>query len=285
MYTLHGDHRAPEREVRGLEGFQASRPVRVGNSAVDQLQLDNWGHLVDAAYTHAHHGGRVDAEAWRSLRAFVQFAADNWRRRDQGIWEVRGGPRHFVHSKVMCWVALDRGIRFVRELGRQGPAERWEVERDRIRETVMSDGVDPAQGNFKRAFDDPALDASLLLIPIAGFLPGDDPHVLRTIERIREELASDDLVHRYRCDDGLPGREGPFVACSFWLAHALALAGRHHDACDVFERTCRRANDVGLLPEEIDPDSGAFLGNFPQGLSHIALLNAALAIARAGDAR
>jgi GH15 family glucan-1,4-alpha-glucosidase len=183
----------------------------------------------------------------------------------------------------MCWVALDRGIRLIRDYGFRGPAKRWTRERDLIKDTVLCDGVDRERGNLIRAFDDPGLDASLLLVPMTGFLPGDDARIVRTIDRIRDELGSGELVHRYLGDDGLPGREGAFLACSFWLAHALALAGRVEEARDVFDRSCGHANDVGLLPEEIDPDTGAFLGNFPQGLSHVALVNAAVAIRRAEE--
>ena len=279
MYTLHGSHHAPEREVPGLRGYGGARPVRVGNGAVDQLQLDNWGHLVDAAWSYVQHGGHIDAVAWTALRAFVDHVARIWRQPDQGMWEVRGDPHHFVHSKVLCWVALDRGVRLVRECGLRGPADAWARERDRVRDAVLRDGVDPQRGTLKRAFDDDSVDASLLLVPMTGFLPAGDPRMVRTIDAVRADLGAGELVYRYRGDDGLSGREGAFVACSFWLAHALALAGRRDEACEIFERTCARANDVGLLPEEIDPETGAFLGNFPQGLSHIALLNAAIALA------
>ena len=283
VYTLHGAPVPRERELSRVRGFADARPVRVGNAATHQLQLDNWGHLVDAAYSYACHGGPVDGDMWASLRHFIQFVADNWTRADQGIWEVRDAPRHFVHSKVMCWVALDRGVRLVRELGFRGPDDAWTRQRDAVRAAVLHQGVDSSHGGLMRAFDDPSTDASLLLIPSTGFLPGQDPRIARTIARVREELGERDLLYRYRGDDGLPGREGAFVACSFWLAHALALAQRADEALRVFERTCRRANDVGLFAEEIDPASGAFLGNFPQGLSHIALVRAALAIARSNQ--
>lgn len=283
MYTVHGTAVPAEREITSLQGFADARPVRVGNAASDQLQLDNWGHLVDGAYTYARLGGSIDDSTWASLRSFIQFVAENWRRPDQGIWEVRDSPRHFVHSKVMCWVALHRGVQFVREHGFRGPAQAWAAERDALKEMVLRRGVDSTHGNLMRAFGDPALDASLLLLAATDFLPRDHPVLLRTVERARQELAQDDLVFRYRAADGLPGVEGAFVACSFWLARALFLTGSRDEACELFEQTCARANDCGLLPEEIDPASGAFLGNFPQGLSHIALLQAAVALEQAGD--
>ncbi|MGH9304036.1 MAG: glycoside hydrolase family 15 protein, partial [Acidimicrobiales bacterium] len=278
MYGLYGNARIPERELTHLSGYRGSRPVRVGNAAVDQLQLDNWGHLVNAAFGYAERGGKLDQAMWSSLRSFIGFAADHWREPDQGIWEVRGPPLHFVHSKVMCWVALDRGVRLARGLRLPGPVERWEQERDELKRTILDEGVDPRRGNFIRAFGDLALDAALLQIPLVGFLPGDDPRVLRTIDCIRADLGDGDLVRRYRGEDGLSGRDGAFVACSFWLAHALVLGGRVAEGTAVFEAACSRANQLGLLPEEIDPDTGGFLGNFPQGLSHIALIHAALAI-------
>lgn len=282
MYGLYGSNRLPEAELRHLTGYMGSRPVRRGNAAVRQLQLDNWGHLVEAAFIHANRTGEMERAIWEPLRAFVQFVAENWGRPDQGIWEVRGPARHFVHSKVMCWVALDRGVRLIRQFGLRGPAHAWERERDRVKQAVLERGVDPVHGNFTRAFGDPSLDASLLQLPIVGFLPGDD-RVQRTIDRVRDELTEGDLVYRYREDDGLPGTEGAFMACSFWLAQALALGGRVGEAREVFDGACARANDLGLLPEEVDPKNGRFLGNFPQGLSHIALVNAASAIEKTGS--
>ncbi len=288
VYGLYGTSRAREREIASLRGYRESRPVRIGNAAAGQLQLDNWGHLLDAAFRFAERTGDLDRQMWSSLRALVDFVADHWRRPDQGIWEVRGEPKHFVHSKVMCWVALDRGVRLARDFGLRAPVRRWAHEANELRAAVLADGVDKRRGNFVRAFDDLSLDAALLLVPIVGFLPGDDRRVIRTIERIQAELTDGVLVRRYDADDDLPGKEGAFLPCSFWLAQALALAGEHAEAQRVFEGACDQANDLGLLPEEIDASSGTFLGNFPQGLSHIALVNAALALdptaVHAGDA-
>jgi GH15 family glucan-1,4-alpha-glucosidase len=275
LYALSGERAKREAEVSGLRGYAGSLPVRRGNAAAEQLQLDNWGYLVDAAFVFAERAGELPWGLWTSVRAFVNFAVANWRRPDQGIWEVRDRPRHFVHSKVMCWVALDRGLHLARLLREDAPVAEWERERDEIHAAVLLHGVDADRGTFTRAFDDPVVDASLLELPIVGFLPGDDERVVATIKRVRAELGHDDLVMRYRADDGLSGDEGAFLPCSFWLAHALACAGRRDEAADVFERACARANDVGLLPEEIDPVTGVFLGNFPQGLTHLALLAAA----------
>ena len=278
LYALNGGRAGREHEVQGLRGYGGSLPVRRGNDAAKQLQLDNWGYLADAALIFAERTGDLPWNLWPAVRAFVDFAAANWRRQDRGIWEFRDRPRHLVHSKVMCWVALDRGLRLARLLREDAPVARWESERDRIRAAVLRHGLNAESGGFARAFDDPVIDASLLELPIVGFLPGDDERVLITIERVRAELGRGDLVMRYRSGDGLFEGEGAFLACSFWLAHALALAGRRDDGLDVFDHACARANEVGLLPEEIDLERGSFLGNFPQGLSHLALLAAATAL-------
>jgi GH15 family glucan-1,4-alpha-glucosidase len=281
LSTVYGSTRIHEREIARLRGFRDSRPVRVGNAAVDQRQLDNWGHLVDIAYAFARRRGGLDRETWEAVSSLVRFVADRWREPDAGMWEARSEPRHFVHSKVMAWVALDRGVRLATEFGLRADTERWTRERDRVRAAVVDRGIDPATGAFRQAFDRDGVDASLLLIAGTGFLPPSDALVSRTIDVVRERLGRDDLLYRYRGRDGLEGDEGAFVACSFWLAEALAEAGRVTEAEEVFAAVCARSNDVGLLPEEIEPVSGAFLGNVPQALSHIALINAATAIDRA----
>jgi GH15 family glucan-1,4-alpha-glucosidase len=283
MYGVHGEHRFKEEDIQGLRGYMDSRPVRRGNAALEQMQLDNWGQLIDAAFVFAERSGEMDSDMWSVIRSLVQFVAKNWQRPDHGIWEVRGRPRNYVHSKVMCWVALDRGIRLVRHHRFKGPVEEWERARDDIRAAVLEEGYDSERGTFKRTFEDDVIDAALLEIPIVRFLPGDDERVVRTIDRIREELGRGDLLYRYRTADELEGNEGCFLACSFWLVQALALAGKYDEACQMFDRLCERRNDVGLLPEEIDPDSGRFLGNFPQGFSHIALVNAAATLRRMED--
>jgi GH15 family glucan-1,4-alpha-glucosidase len=277
LYALNGERAAREREIGGLRGYAGSLPVRTGNAAARQLQLDNWGYLVDAAYVFTERTGDLPWNLWPEVRSFVRFVVANRWRADHGIWEFRDRTRQLVHSKVMCWVALDRGIRLARLLSIDPPAD-WERARDEVHAAILRDGLDADGRGFARAFDDPAIDASLLELPAVGFLPGDDPRVLATIDRVTNELATGELVRRYRADDGLAGDEGAFVACSFWLVQALARAGRRAEAEEVFARTCARGNDLGLLPEEIDPATGAFLGNFPLALSHLGLLAAARAL-------
>jgi GH15 family glucan-1,4-alpha-glucosidase len=278
LYALNGERTQREVEVRGLRGYGGSVPVRKGNAAAGQLQLDNWAYIGDAALAFARAAEDLPWDLWPSVHAHADFAASNWHRPDHGIWEFRDRTRHFVHSKVMCWVAIDRALELSRLLDLEAPVDRWERARDEITAAVLRDGVDPDSGSFVRAFDDRVIDASLLELPIVGFLPGDDPRVLATLERVRSELGREDLVMRHPGDDGLAGHEGAFLPCSFWLAHALALAGRGDEADEIFERACGRANELGLLPEEIDPETGRFLGNFPQGLTHLALLAAARAL-------
>jgi GH15 family glucan-1,4-alpha-glucosidase len=282
LYSLYGAHHIRERTIRGLRGYRDSRPVRQGNAAVAQLQLDNWGHLVDLAWTYAVHHDGLDRETWNGIRALVGFVADNWRRPDHGMWEVRSAPQHFVHSKVMAWVALDRGVRLANDFRLRAPIARWEAARDELRATVLERGID--DGSFIRAFGSTEVDAALLLISRTGFVPPDDHRMLRTIERVRAELGQEDLVYRYLGADGVPGHEGAFLPGSFWLAETHAAAGKLDEARGIFAAAAARANDVGLLPEEIDVATGQFLGNYPQALSHIALVNALAAINRAEQA-
>jgi GH15 family glucan-1,4-alpha-glucosidase len=275
MYGLHGEHWVPERSLPNLRGYMDSRPVRKGNGAGKQLQLDNWGEVVDAAATFAERTGDMDRDTWRSIRGLVDFVADHWREPDSGIWEDRGEPQQYVHSKVMCWVALDRGIRMSRDFGLKAPVDEWTRARDEVHRTVLEEGFDRERNTFVRTFGGTKLDAALLEIPIVGFLPGDDARVTGTIDAVRAELGRADLVYRYLDDDALEGKEGAFLPCSYWLVQALAMNGRLDEARDLFDRVNRRSNELGLLPEEIDPDTGRFLGNYPQGLTHIALINAA----------
>jgi GH15 family glucan-1,4-alpha-glucosidase len=227
----------------------------------------------------------MDHDMWRSVRSLVGFVAEHWREPDAGIWEDRGDPKQYVHPKVMCWVALDRGIALCNDFGFKGPVEEWNRERDAVKRAVLEEGFDPDRNTFVRSFGSTELDAALLEIPVVRFLPGDDPRVTGTIDAIREHLGRADLIYRYVEDDTLEGDEGAFVACSFWLVQALALNGRYDEACELFDDVCRRANELGLLPEEIDPESGRFLGNYPQGFSHIALINAASTLRSVGEDR
>ena len=283
MFGVGGEHDLTERELPHLRGWRDSRPVRVGNGAWRQEQIDVYGELLAAADRLSAQITTMDDDVRAFLIAMADAAAARWRDPDRGIWEIRGEPRHFVYSKVMCWVALDRAIRLAPLLEVDDVA-RWTAERDEIRATVLREGWDQAAGTFTQSFGTKDLDASLLMLPIVGFLPAGDPRMLATIEAIDDRLTdSRGLVYRYVADDGLAGDEGTFLLCTFWLAQALARAGRIDQARQVFERAAGYANDVGLLAEEIDPRTGEMLGNFPQAFSHIGLVNAAWAIAEAQD--
>jgi GH15 family glucan-1,4-alpha-glucosidase len=275
MYGVHGEYFVPEQNLDHLRGYMDSRPVRKGNAAGDQIQLDNWGEAVEAAYVFAERSNGMDHDMWGTIRSLVGYVANHWRDPDSGIWEDRGQPKHYVHSKMMCWVALDRGIRLCRDFGFTGPAEEWERERDAVHAAVLEKGFDAGRNTFVRSFGSSELDAALLEIPIVGFLPGDDPRVTGTIDAVREKLGRADLVYRYTEDDTLEGDEGTFLACSFWLVQALALNGRTGEARTLFDQVNRRSNELGLFSEEYDPEGNHFLGNYPQGLTHIALINAA----------
>jgi len=289
MFGVGGEHDLSERTLPHLAGWRDSGPVRIGNGAWQQKQIDVYGELLDAALLLADKITAMDEDMRAFLVALADTAADRWRDPDQGIWEVRGEPRHFLYSKVMCWVALDRALKLADRLAAADHAPRWTAARDEIRQTVIRDGWNPAVGAFTQYFGGDTLDASTLMLPIVGFLPADDPRVLSTIDAIATRLTDErGLVYRYRAEsgvDGVEGGEGCFLLCTFWLAQALALAGRVAEAREVFERAAAYANDVGLLAEEIDPATGELLGNFPQAFSHIGLVNAAWAISQAEDAR
>jgi GH15 family glucan-1,4-alpha-glucosidase len=280
LYRLDGGARAPERELP-LTGYRGSRPVRVGNAAAPQLQLDVFGELLQTAHRHTATGRRLDRETGRRLGEIADEVCKLWRRRDAGIWEVRDEPLHYTQSKVMCWVALDCAGELARD-GQlpNGHADRWQATADSIREFIDSRCWSAERNSYLRAPDIPGLDASLLLTALMGFRPADDARVDATIDAVREELAHGPLLYRYRGADGLPGREGCFVACSFWLVEALARRGRRREASALMEELLPLANDLGLYSEEIDPDTGEFLGNFPQALVHLALINAATTLAR-----
>ncbi|MFS8204576.1 glycoside hydrolase family 15 protein [Streptomyces sp. CWNU-52B] len=293
MYGLAGERRIPEYELAWLPGFRGSAPVRIGNDAVHQLQLDVYGEVVDSL-TLAHHAGLpVEPDMWRLHQALMDFLHSAWRKPDEGLWEVRGPRRHFVHSKVMAWVAADRTVRTLEENpGLDGDVERWRAMRDEVHREVCERGYDPERNTFTQSYGSRELDAALLLLPRLGFLPPDDPRVVGTVDAVRAELARDGFVRRYDAArtapgrpgsdlaevDGLPGGEGAFLVCSFWLADALHLTGRTEDARDLFERLLALRNDVGLLAEEYDPVAGHLLGNFPQAFSHIGLVGTALTL-------
>jgi GH15 family glucan-1,4-alpha-glucosidase len=283
MYGLAGERRIEERTLDWLPGYEGSSPVRVGNAASEQIQLDVYGEVIDALYQTRLHGAPADDNVWALTLKLLEWLEEGWRREDAGIWEVRGPNRHFTHSKVMAWVAFDRAVRTNEEFGREGPVERWRLLRDEIKAEVLDRAWSPGKRAFTQFYGSAELDASVLLMPLVGFLPADDARFVSTVETIRRELTHDGLVLRYisRSDghiDGLPAGEGVFLACSFWLAEVLALQGRNDEARELFERLLDIRNDVGLLAEEYDPVAGRQLGNFPQAFTHLALVGAAIAI-------
>ena len=282
MYGIAGERRLDERELEWLPGFGGSRPVRVGNAASTQLQLDVYGELLDSAYQTIAHGTEPSEFGWALLRKLLDWLEDGWREKDSGIWEVRGPARHFTHSKVMSWVAFDRAVRLCDEHGRDGPVERWRASRDEIHADVLTNGWSERKQAFTQSYGADELDAAVLMMPLVGFLPATDPRVVSTVDAVRRELTVDGLVLRYRPEesgvDGLPAGEGVFLACTFWLVMVLELQGLHDEARELFERLLDLRNDVGLLAEEYDPITGRQLGNFPQAFTHLALVSAALAL-------
>ncbi|MCU1348209.1 MAG: glycoside hydrolase 15-related protein, partial [Acidobacteria bacterium] len=281
LYDVFGEARIPERELPHLSGYMDSRPVRVGNAARNQFQLDVYAEVLGAIEEYSERGGHLDRDMRTLTVRLAEMVVKRWREPDSGIWEKRSGRQQHVHAKVMAWSALDCAIRIVADQQKlQFDTSSWCRVRDEIKELVLTEGFDGRLGSFVSIFGDGELDASLLYIARVGFLPPDDPRMLGTLDAIRARLGHDDLVYRYEIDteDGLPPGEGAFLPCSFWLVEALSLAGRDDEARDVFEKLLTRANDVGLLSEEIDVATGALLGNFPQALTHIALINAALTL-------
>ena len=279
MYGVGGERFLPEVELDHLEGYRGSRPVRIGNGAASQFQLDVFGELLDTVWLYRQYGGEVDEIFWEFLTRVGGAVLDLWAQPDQGVWEIRGEPRHFVYSKVMAWVALDRLVRLAELDGRLGDVDGWRAARDEIRELVEREGV--VDGSFTQSFGDGGkLDASNLMIPIVGFVPHDDPRARATVERIADELSADGFVYRYVTDgvDGLSGDEATFAICSFWLVECLARGGEVERARELFERLLGFCNDVGLLAEEIDPHTGEMLGNFPQAFSHLGIIQAAIAL-------
>jgi GH15 family glucan-1,4-alpha-glucosidase len=283
MYGIGGERRLPEWEATWLPGFDAASPVRIGNAAASQLQLDVFGEVADAMFQARLQGMPTNARSRAIGAALLEYLESNWNQPDEGIWEVRGPRQHFTHSKVMAWVAFDRAVKAVQQLGVEGPVERWIALRDRIHDEVCRNAFDPALNSFVQAYGSKTLDASLLLMPLVGFLPVDDPRVAGTLAAIERRLVFDDLVFRYdtgQTEDGLPPGEGAFIACSLWYADNLILAGRRTDARAMFERVLALRNDVGLLAEEYDPRAKRQMGNFPQAFSHVALVNTALNLTR-----
>ncbi len=286
MYGIGGEHDLSERELPHLAGWRNSKPVRIGNGAWAQTQLDVYGELLDTLNRYQERLGELHPEIQRFAAGLADAAARGWEQRDAGMWEMRGEPRHHLSSKVLCWAALDRAIQLAPKLGEHAKTGIWSTERDRIRDAVLTRGWSATRGAYAQSLDSDELDAAALLMPLVGFLPATDTRMRATIEVIARDLTEDGLVLRYRNEaglnaDGLTGEEGTFVICSFWLACCLAQAGEIDRAQALFERLSGFANDVGLLAEEIDVRTGELLGNFPQAFSHIGLINAAWEIDQA----
>jgi GH15 family glucan-1,4-alpha-glucosidase len=279
MYGVAGERRLTEFELPWLPGYEGSAPVRIGNAASEQLQIDVYGEVMDALYQARSHGLAKEPHAWALQKTLLSYLERAWPEPDDGIWEIRGTRRHFVHSKVMAWVAFDRAVRTVEEQGLDGPVDEWRRVRDAIRAEVSERGFDKELGSFVQSYGSKELDASLLMLPLVGFLPASDPRIRGTIQAIETELLQDGLVLRYRTHhegvDGLPAGEGVFLPCSFWLVDCYELIGRHDEAHALFNRLVGLSNDLGLLAEEYDPVAQRLLGNFPQAFTHLSLVNSA----------
>jgi len=285
MYGVAGERRLLEQELPWLPGYGGSRPVRIGNGAVQQVQLDVFGEVMDCLHQARHAGLPSDEEIWDLQRHLLHYIEQCWEQPDEGLWEVRGGRQNFTHSKIMAWVAVDRAVKSAEAYQLEGPLDEWRALRARIHAQVCEQGFDAKRNVFVQAYGSRELDASLLMIPLVGFLPPEDPRVRGTVEAIERELCHDGLVHRYdtrHTRDGLPPGEGVFLACSFWLADNLTLMGRHREAQELFERLLGLCNDVGLLSEEYDVKSRRLVGNFPQAFSHLALITTAQNLSRTG---
>ncbi len=279
MYGIGGERLLPEVRLNHMDGYRGSRPVRIGNEASKQFQLDIPGEMLDLAWLFHKYGGVIDLGFWEFLVGIVEFVEKNWTRPDSSLWEVRGAPRHFVHSKVMCWVAVDRAVQLARTTGFPAPVAHWKALKNQIRHRIEQEGVHPDKGFFVQSFGGQAVDAAGLMLPLEGFVAPDDPRVRATVREIETRLVQDGLVKRYLTDDGLPGEEGFFLICSFWLVENYAVLGETDRAIELFEHLLGFANDVGLLAEEVDGVTGGLLGNFPQGFSHLGLISAASTLA------
>jgi GH15 family glucan-1,4-alpha-glucosidase len=278
MYGLDGTRRLPEYEVPWLPGYEGAAPVRVGNEAAGQFQLDVWGEVLDGLHVARGAGLSAGTESWDLQRVLVDYLEGHWQDPDNGLWEIRGPRQHFVHSKAMAWAGVDRTVHAVERFGLPGPIDRWRALRERIHAEVCERGFDPDRGSFTQYYGSRSLDASLLLLPRIGFLPWGDARIIGTVEAVERDLMEDGFVLRYRPEtgvDGLPGHEGAFLACSFWLADALYGTGRRQEAVDLFERLLNLRNDLGILSEEYDPLQQRQVGNTPQAFSHVGLINTA----------
>ncbi|HLX55649.1 MAG TPA: glycoside hydrolase family 15 protein [Ktedonobacteraceae bacterium] len=288
MYGIRGEHDLAERELPHLSGYCDSRPVRVGNCAVDQKQMDIFGEVLDCIHLFRRQGGferygeRLEGSLWAMLRMLVEHVCAHWHETDRGIWEMRGDPRHYVYSKVMCWVALDRAVRAAEQLNLEADLPRWRQIRDQIRTDILTRGYNSQVGAFTQSYDSTALDASNLMLPLVGFIAPDDPRMRSTVDRTIEQLTDEhSFVYRYHAEDGLPGSEGTFTICTFWLVDNLAMQGRIAEARSLFERLLNNAGQLGLFAEEFDTETNMALGNYPQAYTHIALINSAYNLRKA----
>jgi GH15 family glucan-1,4-alpha-glucosidase len=285
MYGIAGERRLTEIQLPWLPGYENSSPVRTGNAAYRQRQLDIYGEVMDSMHSARKFGLPPSEDTWRIQCAIIGFLEKAWRDPDEGIWEIRGPKRHFTHSKVMAWVAFDRAVKAIETFGQSGNVDAWRQARDEVRRQVMAEGFNPEVNAFTQYYGSKDPDASLLMLPMVGFIPAHDPRMVGTVELIARRLLKDGFVARYPTTsgvDGLPGSEGGFLICTFWYADNLALQGRHPEAREVFERLLALRNDVGLLSEEYDPRSKRMIGNFPQAFSHIGLINTARNLTTAG---
>jgi GH15 family glucan-1,4-alpha-glucosidase len=286
MYGVAGERRLTELELPWLSGYEGSQPVRIGNGACEQRQLDVYGEVADALYTSRRNGLEASEHAWRLNVKLMDWLETGWREPDEGIWEVRGPQRHFTHSKVMAWVAFDRAVKSVEKFSLEGPLDRWRAIRKEIKAEVLREGYNAERKAFVQFYGSDRLDASLLMVSLVGFLRATDERVVGTVNAIQKELLRDGLVERYRADtdnvdvDGLPPGEGVFLPCSFWLAAVLAQQGRTDEAIALYERLLSLRNDLGLISEEYDPERKRLVGNFPQAFTHLALIETAFSLGR-----
>jgi GH15 family glucan-1,4-alpha-glucosidase len=287
FYGVDGEIPTEEEELDHLSGYRNSKPVRIGNAAGEQRQLDVYGELVMAIHETSQYGETITGDSWDAIRDVIEHVCEVWDEPGYGIWEDRADPKHFVYSKVMCWAAIDRGLTMAAATDYDAPTDRWAAERDEIKQTVLERGFNDDLNSFVRSFEaDDVVDASLLRLPVVGFLPGDDDRILGTIETVRDRLeVGDGLVYRYRTDDGLAGEENPFVLCSFWLVDALAVAGREDEARELFENVLDYATSLGLFAEQVDEETGEQRGNFPQAFSHLGIINSAIYVSEGADPR
>ena len=287
MYGPRGERRLQEEELPWLPGYEGSAPVRIGNAASEQFQLDVYGEVIDSLHQGRKAGIEIDPNGWALERMLLQDLCERWRHPDEGIWEVRSERRHFTHSKVLAWVAFDRGVKAVERFGQHGPVDAWREHRDAIKAEVLAEGWDDERGSFVQSYGSKTLDASLLILPLVGFLPASDERMASTVRAIERELVVDGLVRRYdpaEADDGLPGDEGAFLMCTFWLVDCLQQMGRIDEARDLFERLLDLRNDLGLLSEQYDTEAGRLVGNFPQAFSHVSLIHSARNLEGDGEA-